>query len=70
MIKSGLLLVIKGYQLVISPYLPSMCRFSPSCSEYTKEAIYKHGALKGIMMGFKRIARCQPWGGKGFDPVR
>jgi putative membrane protein insertion efficiency factor len=57
------------YQLAISPLLPNSCRFTPSCSEYTKEAILKHGILKGTALGVKRIARCNPWGGSGYDPV-
>ncbi|MBO54556.1 MAG: membrane protein insertion efficiency factor YidD [Dehalococcoidia bacterium] len=67
--KSGLLFTIKGYQAVISPYLPSMCRYTPSCSSYTFDAIEKYGVIRGIVMGAKRISRCQPWGGKGHDPV-
>ena len=57
------------YQYAISPLLPNSCRFTPSCSEYTKEAILKHGIFKGIFLGVKRIARCNPWGGSGYDPV-
>lgn len=57
------------YQYLISPLLPSSCRFTPSCSEYTKEAILKHGIFKGTWLGIKRIARCNPWGGCGYDPV-
>jgi uncharacterized protein len=45
------------------------CRYAPTCSEYTSEAICKHGLIKGIMLGTKRILRCNPWGGSGFDPV-
>ncbi len=57
------------YQYTISPLLPSSCRFSPTCSQYMKEAIIKHGVSKGTWMGLKRIARCHPWGGHGHDPV-
>ncbi len=57
------------YQYTISPLLPASCRFTPSCSEYTKEAILKHGIIKGTFLGIKRIARCNPWGGSGYDPV-
>lgn len=57
------------YQYAISPLLPASCRFTPSCSEYTKEAILKHGIFKGTALGIKRIARCNPWGGSGYDPV-
>ena len=57
------------YQYAISPLFPSTCRYVPTCSEYTKEAIMKYGAAKGIALGAKRIARCHPWGGSGYDPV-
>ncbi len=57
------------YQYSISPLLPSTCRFQPTCSHYAKEAILKHGILKGTWLGIKRIAKCHPWGGQGYDPV-
>jgi putative membrane protein insertion efficiency factor len=57
------------YQYAISPLFPSSCRYVPTCSEYAKEAIMKYGATKGIALGAKRIARCHPWGGSGYDPV-
>ena len=57
------------YQYSISPLLPSACRFTPTCSQYTKEAILTHGIFKGTWLGMKRIARCHPWGGQGYDPV-
>jgi uncharacterized protein len=57
------------YQYVISPLLPASCRYTPSCSEYTKQAILKHGIFKGTWLGIKRISRCHPWGGQGHDPV-
>lgn len=57
------------YQYVISPIFPASCRYSPTCSQYMKEAILKHGVLKGSWLGFKRIARCHPWAGHGHDPV-
>jgi putative membrane protein insertion efficiency factor len=57
------------YQAVISPLLGNNCRYSPSCSQYTREAIEEWGAVKGWWMGLKRIARCHPWGGHGYDPV-
>jgi putative membrane protein insertion efficiency factor len=57
------------YQYLISPLLPRSCRYSPSCSQYMKEAIMKHGVFKGGWLGLKRIARCHPWGGQGYDPV-
>lgn len=57
------------YQYLLSPLIAPTCRFSPSCSTYTKEAIQKHGIIKGIWLGTRRLARCHPWGGKGHDPV-
>lgn len=57
------------YQYVISPLFPANCRYSPTCSQYMKEAILKHGILKGGFLGAKRIGRCHPWGGHGHDPV-
>jgi len=68
-------LLIRLYQVVLSPVLAfiggplSGCRFEPSCSRYFLEAVEKHGSLRGCWLGFKRIARCHPWGGAGFDPV-
>lgn len=63
------LLAIRLYQRAISPYLPSACRYSPTCSHYTHEAVRRHGVIKGCWMGLMRVARCHPLGGKGFDPV-
>lgn len=57
------------YQYSISPLFPSSCRYTPTCSQYMKEAIMKHGVLKGMKLGFRRIGRCHPWGGSGYDPV-
>ncbi|WP_185965600.1 membrane protein insertion efficiency factor YidD [Flavobacterium zepuense] len=62
-------LLIRFYQLAISPILPSACRYSPTCSQYTVEALQKHGLIKGGWLGIKRIVSCNPWGGKGYDPV-
>ena len=61
--------IIRFYQLVISPILPSACRYTPSCSAYGIEALKKHGAIKGSILTIKRIMRCNPWGGHGEDPV-
>ena len=67
--KQGLLLTLKGYQLMVSPYLPPACRFTPTCSEYTRQAIERYGALKGLVLGFKRLCRCHPASSGGFHPV-
>ncbi len=61
--------LIGFYQTVISPLIGQNCRYAPSCSEYAKQAIELHGSLKGGYLACKRIARCHPWGGYGFDPV-
>ena len=61
--------LIRFYQRFISPLTPPACRFTPTCSQYTLEAIQKYGALKGTWLGIKRICRCHPWGGSGYDPV-
>ena len=63
------ILLIKIYQLLISPLFPSSCRYSPTCSYYTLEALKKYGILKGSWLGIKRISRCHTWGGSGYDPV-
>ncbi|MDO9596066.1 MAG: membrane protein insertion efficiency factor YidD [Lutibacter sp.] len=61
--------LVRFYQVAISPYLPSSCRYSPTCSQYTVEALKKHGIFKGGWLSLKRIASCNPWGGHGHDPV-
>jgi putative membrane protein insertion efficiency factor len=61
--------LIRVYQWVISPLLPRSCRFAPSCSEYAAEAIQRHGALAGFWLTARRLLRCHPWGGDGYDPV-
>ena len=66
---SLLLLPIWFYQKVISPYTPPSCRFTPTCSEYARQALLKHGPIKGLWLAIKRISRCHPWGGSGYDPV-
>lgn len=68
-VKALLIGIIRFYQLAISPLTPPSCRFVPTCSEYGIEAIMKHGALKGGWLTLKRICRCHPWGGSGYDPV-
>lgn len=64
-----LLVLIKLYQNFISPLLPSTCRYSPTCSEYTKQSLVKFGLIKGSIVSIKRIIKCNPWGGSGYDPV-
>ncbi len=68
-ISSPFVLLILIYKWVLSPLLPNACRFVPTCSEYGVEALKKHGLLKGGWLTLKRIGRCQPWGGSGYDPV-
>lgn len=63
------LLLIRFYQKFISPYLPSSCRYTPTCSQYAVEALQKYGLFKGGWLAFRRIMRCHPWGGSGYDPV-
>lgn len=67
--KSLLISLIHFYQHYISPLTPPACRYTPTCSQYTLEAIQKYGALRGTWLGLKRICRCHPWGGSGYDPV-
>jgi uncharacterized protein len=68
-VKSLALSLIRFYKRVISPLLPPSCRFYPSCSQYTYEAIEKYGVAKGGTLGFKRICRCHPFSPGGYDPV-
>lgn len=64
-----LLLPIRFYQTVISPLTPPSCRYTPTCSEYARQALIKHGPVKGLYLAVRRILRCHPWGGSGYDPV-
>ena len=57
------------YQKMLSPLIGPKCRFTPTCSHYAMEAFKKHGVFKGLWLSVKRIARCHPWGGSGYDPV-
>ncbi|WP_457618119.1 membrane protein insertion efficiency factor YidD [Lutibacter sp.] len=61
--------LVRFYQAAISPYTPSSCRYSPTCSSYTLEALQKHGVFRGGKLAIKRIFSCHPWGGSGYDPV-
>ncbi len=69
MIKRIMIAMIRFYQSCISPAMPNVCRYKPSCSEYFIEALQVHGVWKGSWLGVKRILRCHPWGGAGYDPV-
>lgn len=62
-------LLVKIYQIAISPILPQSCRYTPTCSSYMIQALEKHGLFKGLWLGIKRILSCHPWGGHGYDPV-
>ncbi|MDY9919174.1 MAG: membrane protein insertion efficiency factor YidD [Proteiniphilum sp.] len=64
-----LLLPVYFYRAVISPLMPPSCRYTPTCSQYTIEALKKHGPFKGSYLSAKRIISCNPWGGSGYDPV-
>ena len=63
------ILLIRGYKFIISPILGSNCRFIPTCSEYAMESLKSHGLLKGTFLTIKRIGKCHPWGGHGYDPM-
>lgn len=69
MLARALLLMIRGYQRGISPFLPPACRYTPTCSEYAAEAIRRHGSARGSLLAARRLLRCHPWGGSGYDPV-
>ena len=63
------ILLVRFYQVAISPLKPPTCRFSPTCSTYALEALKKYGLVKGGRLALRRIMRCHPWGGSGYDPV-
>jgi len=71
--KGLLILILKFYKKFISPILITLfgnaCRFTPSCSRYTIEALEKYGVIRGLILGIKRFSKCHPWGGSGFDPL-
>ena len=64
-----IILLIKTYQVTLSPLIGPNCRYHPTCSQYMIESIKKYGPFKGVWLGIKRIMRCHPWGGSGHDPV-
>ena len=64
-----IVILIRFYQTAISPLTPASCRFTPTCSAYALQAIRKYGPFKGSFLALKRILRCNPWGGSGYDPV-
>ncbi|MDR2740517.1 MAG: membrane protein insertion efficiency factor YidD [Treponema sp.] len=68
-LQKAVLFLIRFYQQAVSPYFPSSCRYVPSCSAYTYEAVRKYGVFRGVFLGFKRILRCHPFHSGGYDPV-
>jgi len=69
MIARLLILFVRGYQVTFGAIMPPVCRYTPSCSRYSIEALQRHGALKGSWLTVRRLLRCNPWGGMGYDPV-
>ena len=69
LLRSALIAPIRLYQWTLSPLVGFNCRYAPSCSAYAIEAIATHGPVRGLWLGFRRILRCHPWGGSGYDPV-
>ena len=65
-----LIAIVRVYQYGISPYFPDSCRYQPTCSQYMIDAIKEWGIIKGGWMGLKRLSKCHPWGGHGWDPVK
>ena len=68
-IKTFFLFLIKIYQIFLSPFFGKQCRFEPTCSKYSEEAIKKHGSYRGLILTIKRLLKCHPWGQSGYDPV-
>ena len=66
----AIVIALRIYKIALSPLLPSACRFYPTCSEYMRQAVEKHGVARGLWMGLKRLARCHPFHAGGLDPVR
>ncbi|MDX2002546.1 MAG: membrane protein insertion efficiency factor YidD [Chitinophagales bacterium] len=61
--------LIQAYKLIVSPWMPSGCRYQPTCSQYGVQALREHGVFKGLWLTVRRLSRCHPWGGHGYDPV-
>ena len=70
MMQTIVVAALKGYKLLLSPLLPSACRYRPTCSEYMLDAVEQYGALRGVWLGLKRLGRCHPFHQGGYDPVR
>jgi uncharacterized protein len=68
-VRALLLGLIRLYQLTLSPWLGLRCRYEPTCSKYAVEALERHGVARGVWLAAKRLGRCHPWGGSGYDPV-
>lgn len=68
-LKAPLLVLVWLYRMLVSPLKPRSCRFEPTCSQYAQEALRLHGPLTAIFLIVRRVARCHPWGGSGYDPV-
>jgi len=64
-----ILILIRAWQVGVSPWLGPACRYEPTCSVYAEQAVRKHGAARGSWLGLRRLLRCHPWGGSGYDPV-
>ena len=69
MLRATLVGMIRLYQVGISSWTPAACRFTPTCSSYAIEALERHGVVRGLSLAVRRLLRCHPWGGQGFDPV-
>jgi putative membrane protein insertion efficiency factor len=69
LLKAPLLGLIRAYQWTLSPLFPNVCRYQPTCSRYAYEAIERHGAMRGSWLALRRLSRCRPGGGRGYDPV-
>ena len=68
-VRTFLILLVRAYQVTLSPLFSGCCRFEPSCSNYMIEALQRHGVFKGLYLGIRRLLRCHPFGGSGYDPV-